>query len=399
MTVPSANTRIQSRIDRLVSLLPVREPESLLKVLALVWAEECGCNTLFVSIVVHDQAYGLYLNNGQTSLTTTDCSQSWSAARAAEWLTAISGECSKQLNAITVIPFEQSENDLSVDAPAVEDRCPGASAGTVGGLLAFDAESGPCAVQPLADLSARLTLQLRLVCIAGPENQTTRILRDLKLESMAEFAAGAGHEINNPVATIVGRSALLLKGERDPERRRALETIGGQAYRIRDMIGDAMTFARPPEIRSSVISPAALITDVLASFSDLADSQGTSVEVDLEESLQIRADSEQFRVVAASLFRNSFEALREGGRIRISLRSDRESHCILRVTDNGQGLDDVEREHLFDPFFSGRQAGRGLGFGLSRCWQILRQHGGWIDTVDCDSGFSIVAAWPLDRAG
>ena len=393
MTVPSANDRIRSGIDRLTSVLPVREPESLLQALALIWAEECGCSSLFVSIVVHGQAHGLLLSNGQSSPMTTPCSHTWSAPVAAEWLSTVSDECPELLNALTVIPFEQSANEMSAGTVEMDVQHPGTDAGPVGGLLAFDAESGSCAVQGLADLSARLTLQL--IFAADDEKQRSRRLRDMKLEAMAEFAAGAGHEINNPVATIAGRSALLLKGERDPERRRALETIGGQAYRIRDMIGDAMTFARPPEIRSAVISPAALIMDVLASLTELADSQTTSIEVDLEESIQVLADSEQFRVVTASLVRNSLEALREGGRVQISLRSGTESFCILRVTDTGQGPDEVEREHLFDPFFSGRQAGRGLGFGLAKCWQILRSHGGWIDTDDCDSGFTIVAAWPL----
>ena len=68
-----------------------------------------------------------------------------------------------------------------------------------------------------------------------------------KLEALAEFAAGAGHEINNPATTIAGRATLLLRDETDPIRRQALKTIGGQAYRIRDMIGDLMLFARPPE--------------------------------------------------------------------------------------------------------------------------------------------------------
>ena len=67
-----------------------------------------------------------------------------------------------------------------------------------------------------------------------------------KLEALAEFAAGAGHEINNPLATIIGRAQLLLKDERDPQRRQMLLSIGAQAYRIRDMIGDTMLFGRPP---------------------------------------------------------------------------------------------------------------------------------------------------------
>ena len=80
----------------------------------------------------------------------------------------------------------------------------------------------------------------------SPDISTSDAFLRAKLEALAEFAAGAGHEINNPVATIVGRAELLLKGETNPERRQALLTIGAQALRIRDMIGDLMVFARPP---------------------------------------------------------------------------------------------------------------------------------------------------------
>ena len=80
-----------------------------------------------------------------------------------------------------------------------------------------------------------------------PDISTSDPFLQAKLEALAEFAAGAGHEINNPVATIVGRAELLLKGETNPERRQALLTIGAQALRIRDMIGDLMLFARPPK--------------------------------------------------------------------------------------------------------------------------------------------------------
>ena len=79
------------------------------------------------------------------------------------------------------------------------------------------------------------------------DDSTAFVLPDAaKLEALAEFAAGAGHEINNPLATIIGRAQLLLKDERDPQRRQMLLSIGAQAYRIRDMIGDAMLFGRPP---------------------------------------------------------------------------------------------------------------------------------------------------------
>ncbi len=105
------------------------------------------------------------------------------------------------------------------------------------------------------------------------------------------------------------------------------------------------------------------------------------------------------------LLKNSLEAVERsgGGEIRLSLQADQasdrgEDWALLTVSDDGSGLSDVEREHLFDPFFSGRQAGRGLGFGLSRCWRIVRMHGGQID-AHCPegSGLEIRIRWPRFR--
>src|SRR5882724_357569 len=88
-----------------------------------------------------------------------------------------------------------------------------------------------------------------------------RQLAELKLRALAEFAAGAGHEINNPVATIAGYAQQLLADETDPDRRHALATIGAQAYRIRDMIGDVMLFARPPQPRPEQIDLTAAVRE------------------------------------------------------------------------------------------------------------------------------------------
>src|SRR5258708_33349929 len=97
-----------------------------------------------------------------------------------------------------------------------------------------------------------------------------RRLTELKLRALAEFAAGAGNEINNRVATIVGYAQQLLAGEVDPDRRHALATIGAQAYRIRDMIGDVMLCARPPLPRPESLDLAFVVRELVAKVADEA---------------------------------------------------------------------------------------------------------------------------------
>ncbi|HWL08838.1 MAG TPA: HAMP domain-containing sensor histidine kinase [Planctomicrobium sp.] len=217
-----------------------------------------------------------------------------------------------------------------------------------------------------------------------------------KLASLAEYAAGAGHEINNPLGSIIGRASQLLKGEPDPERRRTLENIGAQAYRIRDMIGDTMLFARPPAPVPVEIDPVAAIHEVLSRFSEPCLRQQISVNVTSSGAFLVPFDPHQFAIVISELLRNSLHALPNGRQIHIQLESaPQNGRDGLRIdfTDNGPGLTEEQVRHCFDPFFSGRQAGRGLGFGLSKCWQILRQHQGGIELLSSTAESTTFRLW------
>lgn len=226
-----------------------------------------------------------------------------------------------------------------------------------------------------------------------------RELESAKLRALAEFAAGAGHEINNPVATIVGYVQQLLAGETDPDRRHALATIGGQAYRIRDMIGDVMLFARPPLLRPETVELPDACREIVEKFSADAAGVGCSLIVEAPSSTPIWADPVQLRVVVSALVRNSLEAIAENGWIQLAVfpEVENERECgVLRITDNGRGLSATDREHLFDPFYSGRQAGRGLGFGLSKAWRIITLHGGRIDVDSpAEGGADFTIHWPV----
>ena len=226
-----------------------------------------------------------------------------------------------------------------------------------------------------------------------------RVLEAAKLESLAEFAAGAGHEINNPVATIAGRAQLLLSGESDPERRHALEIIGGQALRIRDMIGDVMLFARPPAPRFERLELLAAARQAVESQAELFAQRGAKCTLDVPPQFELWADRTQTLVLLSSLIRNSLEAAdRPGITISITIRRELQADqnwSVLTMSDDGPGIPDAVREHLFDPFYSARQAGRGLGFGLSKCWRIAQLHGGWIEVAaSVGRGAKFEVWWP-----
>jgi signal transduction histidine kinase len=236
------------------------------------------------------------------------------------------------------------------------------------------AESQRAAIHPIAGA-------------AGPID--SRELETAKLAALAEFAAGAGHEINNPLATIVGRAQALLKHESDPGRRQSLATIAAQAFRIRDMIGDLMVFARPPVPVPQKLVLNEALGAIVERFREEALERACALTFQADATVFATADPTQLKIVLSELVRNALDAVGDsGGEIQTSIATttiDARHWAVTVVADNGRGLSPVDRAHLFDPFYSGRSAGRGLGFGLCKCWRIVANHGGWID-VDSTPG-------------
>jgi signal transduction histidine kinase len=216
-----------------------------------------------------------------------------------------------------------------------------------------------------------------------------RQLEEEKLAALAEFAAGAGHEINNPLAVICGRAELLLRQETHPERRRDLATIHAQARRVYEMIADLMLFARPPQPNLAPLDLMPLLAELAVELEPRCRERGIDLQTTLDRRpMEVRADRDQLLVALRALCDNALDALERGGRIEIAARirraSPRDDHqgtsvACIEVRDNGPGFDEDVRRHLFDPFFSGRPAGRGLGMGLAKCWRIVSLHQGSIE--------------------
>ena len=211
------------------------------------------------------------------------------------------------------------------------------------------------------------------------ESRFNETLEREKLEAMAEFAAGAGHEINNPLTVIAGRAQLFLLEEKDPERRRGLALVNAQAMRVYEMIADMRLFARPPEPERRPTDLAELADRVVREVSARAAEQDTAIRRSgATASLIVDVDPVQWGVALGALCNNALEALGRGGNVEVSVR--RVGHqAEIRVADDGPGITPEERRHLFDPFYSARQAGRGLGMGLSKCWRIVTRHGSRIE--------------------
>jgi signal transduction histidine kinase len=211
-----------------------------------------------------------------------------------------------------------------------------------------------------------------------------------KLAALMELAYGAGHEINNPLANIAARAQTLLEDEADPERRRKLQAIHRQAMRAHEMIADLMLFARPPKLEIAEVDLRKLVREVVDSQRELATERAIDLQYEVGDSpILVQADATQLAVAVAAVVTNAIEAVGSRGQVTATAREWAEGEARsaeIIVRDNGPGISEAVRRHIFDPFFSGREAGRGLGFGLSKCWRIVTDHGGQIVVNNVEGG-------------
>lgn len=229
------------------------------------------------------------------------------------------------------------------------------------------------------DLAAQLARLREL------ETEFDAAVERAKVAAIYNLAYGLSHEFNNPLANISSRAQALLIDEKDPERRRKLAAINAQAFRAHEMIADLMLFAKPPALDKQSLDLPALLAQAVRELQSMVAEQGTELICEPAPALPtFSADRAALLEAAKAVIKNSLEALGEGGTITISIEAAEASLAIL-IADNGPGIPPEVRPYLFDPYFSGREAGRGLGLGLCKCWRIVDQHGGRIE-VESEPG-------------
>ncbi len=211
--------------------------------------------------------------------------------------------------------------------------------------------------------------------------------RSQALAAVAEMAAGAAHEINNPLAIISGRAQLMAE-RASPEERKAWQLIVGQAQRISEIILSLVDLSSPPKLRFESAAAADLLAEAAggpapppgsSAPADVPQAAPPTVDMDIAPELPlVRADRAEMVGVLRELLANAASA--GARRVVLGAREEPPAGVVLSVADDGPGMDPATREAAFTPLFSRQKAGRKLGLGLARARRIVEAHGGriWI---------------------
>lgn len=201
-----------------------------------------------------------------------------------------------------------------------------------------------------------------------------------KMAALGQLVSGVAHEINNPLASIIGYSDLLLENPNVPGNAKdELNIVLKEAERTKEIVQNLLRFARQMPSRRERLDAHAILRQVVQLRTYGAANEGVEVIEKLSEGLsQIFGDADQLQQVFLNILNNAYDAVRDmkrPGRIEI-FATNREGFVEIAIRDNGSGVSDTER--IFEPFYTTKEVGKGTGLGLSICYGIVREHGGEI---------------------
>src|SRR5271170_2266558 len=201
-----------------------------------------------------------------------------------------------------------------------------------------------------------------------------------RMATIGRLVSGVAHEVNNPLAAILGFTDLLLENPEVPvSAREDLQIILQETQRTKDIVQDLLSFARQRPVQREPVQVNSVLRQTIKLRSYDFASHGVEVSEEFDESLEpALGDAQQLQQVFLNILNNAYDAVQETGRRgRISIRTERGGNSVqVVVTDNGTGIADPQ--HIFDPFYTTKQPGKGTGLGLSICYGIVRAHGGEI---------------------
>ncbi|WP_305045579.1 two-component system sensor histidine kinase NtrB [Geoalkalibacter sp.] len=244
---------------------------------------------------------------------------------------------------------------------------------------------------PIVDAQGQTRALVFLRDVTERRVQELHLVQAEKMSSIGMLAAGVAHEINNPLTSVAGYAEALLRRFRDEPRLAEnpslevfpdyLQVIMREAYRCKSIIDSLLTFSRRSDGSVGLVS----INDILNEVLDLVRNKALQEQVLIEEERwpslpPINADAAALRQVFMNLTMNAIQAIKGPGQIRIRTFAV-DDEVVVEVSDSGCGIAPEHLDQIWDPFFTTKTVGNGLGLGLAITYSIIERHQGHIEVV------------------
>jgi len=233
------------------------------------------------------------------------------------------------------------------------------------------------------------------------KNTQEQLIQSEKLSAVGEFVAGVAHELNNPLAAVMGFSEMLREADVDAKYRRQLDLIFKAAQRCQKIVQSLLSFARHQKPERKPVSANELVEAVLEIVAYPLRTSNVEVVTRLQPGLPaVLADSHQIQQVLLNIINNARQAVeghQRDGRIKINTEFC-ETNVRITIQDNGPGIPEENLRRIFDPFFTTKEVGKGTGLGLSLCYGIIKEHGGNISVTSRQGeGAAFVIELPIAK--
>ena len=215
--------------------------------------------------------------------------------------------------------------------------------------------------------------------LAKPRDAQPLIAADSSLNALVEMAAGAAHELNNPLSVISGRAQFLNQTEIVQEKKQILTQIQENAGKISKIIEELMSFARPQEPRPVQVNVRQMLDEAVQLTSQKTGVEHINVQIEVAEDLKsIFVDSAQIVSAIANVLSNAIESYTGSlGPIKVTATAEESGNFVkLQISDLGCGMDAETLEKATQPFFSAKPAGRKQGMGLAYAQRVIRLNKG-----------------------
>jgi two-component system NtrC family sensor kinase len=228
----------------------------------------------------------------------------------------------------------------------------------------------------------RPVLQVNVRDVSERQKAGHQLRRAEKLSALGQLIAGVAHELNNPLAVVMGYSQVLVrKGDLDEKTEASLQRILFESERAAKIVRDLLAFARPSDLQKTATNVNRMVSGVLEDQEPNLRAAGIQLEKQLAKDLpDTMADHNQIEQVLGNLISNAIYALSARPQPRILTITTEEAGNYMRigVTDNGAGIPKEALGKIFDPFFTTKPLGKGTGLGLTISNTIIQEHRGKI---------------------